>query len=238
MHKLLVALPALALLAGCPSFSTMGTARTIPKGKTQFHVGMGGQQLRDWSVEDSGALESITLPTFEFGASHAVSDSVEVGGKIWFVGAEFNSKFQLSRSESPSSGIDLALAPSLSFYPLSGENNAGQTTSGGLVFVHLPLLLGVNVGGGSQLVIAPRISNTMVWGSASGGESSTASIFWAGGSLGFAIKLGDSFWILPEVSVSYPVATSSGMRATTDLAFEGVIVQGQLGLLFGGGSGP
>jgi hypothetical protein len=211
----------------------MGTARTIPRGKTQFHVGMGGQQLRDWSVDDSGALESLTLPSFEFGVSHAVSDSVEVGGKIWSFGAELNSKFQLSRSESPTSGIDLALAPSLSFFPLSGENNAGQTTSGGLAFVHLPLLLGVNVGGGSQLVIAPRISNTLVWGSANG-SSDTASIFWAGGSLGFAIKLGDTFWILPEISASYPVATSRGMEATTDLAFQGVIVQGQLGLLFGG----
>lgn len=234
MHKILAAIPALVLLAGCPSFSTMGTARTIPKGKTQFHVGMGGQQLRDWSVDDSGALESITLPNFEVGVSHAVSDGAEVGGKVWFLGAELNSKFQLVRSESPTSGIDIALAPALSFYPLSGENNAGQSRSGGLVFTHLPLLVGVNVGGGSQLVVAPRISNTLAWGSASGGGSSTASVFWAGGSLGFAIKLGDAFWIMPEMSATYPFATSRDMETTTDLAFQGVIVQGQLGLLFGG----
>jgi len=233
MRKLLALVPALVLLAGCPSFSTMGTARTLPKGKTQFHVGMGGQQLRDWSVAGSGSLETITLPAFEFGVSHAVADGAEVGGKIWFMGAELNSKFQLVRSEVPTSGVDLALAPALSFYPLSGENNAGQTRSGGLAFVHLPLLLGLNLGGGSQLVIAPRISNTFVWASA-GGTSETASLFWAGGSLGAAIKVTDAFYIMPEVAVAYPLATTRGLQATTDLAFQGVVIQGQIGMLFGG----
>jgi len=231
MRKLLAAVPALALLAGCPSFSTMGTARTIPKGETAFHVGVGGQQLRNWESSSSSGTESLTFPAFEIGVSHAVSDSVEVGGKIWFLGAEINSKFQLLRSSTPGSGIDLALAPALSFYPLSGENDAGQTTSGGLAFVHLPLLIGVNVGE-SQLVLGPRISNTFLWGSA-GGTSESASIFWLGGSLGFAWKLGDTFRILPEIAVAYPVGATSGTKATLDLAFEGAIIQAQLGLIFG-----
>jgi hypothetical protein len=230
----LAAAAAAVLLAGCPSFSTMGTARTIPKGSNQFHVGMGGQQLRDWSITDTGTLETITIPAFEVGVSHGVSDSVEVGGKVWFLGAEFNSKFQLHRSEAPTSGVDLALGPALSFYPLSGENNAGQSTSGGLVFVHLPLLLGVNVGGGSQLVITPRLSSTFAWSSASGGGSTSANVLWAGGSLGLALKLGDSFRLLPEISIAYPVTTTRNLRATSDLAFEGAIVTGQLGLVFGG----
>jgi len=234
MRKLLAIAPflALTLLTGCPSFSTMGTARTIPKGETQFHVAVGGQQLRDWSTDTSGNLETITFPAFEFGASHAVTDNVEIGGKIWFLGAEINSKFQLLRSPSPDSGIDFALAPAISFYPLSGENNAGDTTSGGLAFFHLPLLMGVNVGGGSQLVLGPRLSNTLVWGSA-GGSSESASIFWVGGSLGFAWKVGDSFRVLPEISIAYPFAGSTGTQTTTDLAFEGAIVQAQLGLVFG-----
>lgn len=230
----LAAAAAAVLLTGCPSFSTMGTARTIPKGSNQFHVGMGGQQLRDWSVTESGTLDNVTVPAFEVGLSHGVSDSVEVGGKVWFLGAELNSKFQLFRSASPTSGVDLALAPALSFYPLSGENNAGQQTSGGLAFLHLPLLLGVNVGGGSQVILAPRLTGTFAWGSASGGTSSTASVLWAGGSLGLALKLGDSFRLMPQVSVAYPFATTRDLQATTDLAFQGVIVQGQLGLLFGG----
>lgn len=233
MRKLIAAAAALALLAGCPSFSTMGTARTIPKGTTQFHVALGGQQLRDWSISDSGTLETITFPAFELGVSHAVSESVEVGGKVWFLGAEVNSKFQLERSTSPDSGVDLALAPALSFYPLSGENSAGESTTGGLAFVHLPLLIGLNLGGGSQLVLGPRLSDTIVWGSA-GGSSETANIFWLGGSLGVAWRLGDTFLLMPEISANYPVAVSRGISTTTDLAFKGVIVQGQIGMIFGG----
>ena len=232
MRKLVALLPALALLAGCPSFSTMGTARTIPKGETKFHVGVGGMQLRGWSTDDTtGELETLTIPQFELGVSHAVSDSAEVGGKIWFLGAEINSKFQLVRAPTDGGGLDIAIAPAISFYPLSGENNANETTTGGLVYTHLPVLFGLNVGG-SQLVIGPRLSNTLVWGSA-GSSSTTGSIFWAGGSLGFAIKLGDTFRILPEISVAYPFAASSGTKTTLDLPFEGAIVQGQLGLVFG-----
>ncbi len=232
MRKLVAVLPALALLAGCPSFSTMGTARTIPKGETKFHVGVGGMQLRGWSTDDAtGELETLTLPQFELGVSHAVSDSAEVGGKIWFLGAEINSKFQLVRSPTDRGGLDVALAPAISFYPLSGENNAGETATGGLVYTHLPVLFGFNVAG-SQLVVGPRLSNTLVWGSA-GSSSTTGSIFWAGGSLGFAIRAGDTFRILPEISIAYPFAASSGTKATLDLPFEGAIVQGQLGLVFG-----
>ncbi len=134
MRKLFAAAPALVFLAGCPSFTSMGTARVIPKGQTQFQVGVGGQQLRDWTVSDTGVLETITFPGFEMGVSHAVSDTVEVGGKIWLLGAELNSKFQLARSDSPQSGIDVALAPALSFYPFSSENAAGQKSTGGFAF--------------------------------------------------------------------------------------------------------
>ncbi len=233
MRKILAAVPAVAFLAGCPSFTTLGTARVIPKGETQVQIAIGGQQLRDWSVSDSGALESITVPGFELGVSHAVSDTVEVGGKIWLVGAELDSKFQLVRSASPGSGIDVALAPALSFYPLSMENNAGDRATGGLAWVHLPLLVGVNLSGGSQIILGPRISDSIVWSSA-GGVSESANLFWMGGSLGIAFKAGDRFRIQPMVSAMYPVAASHGMQATTDLAFEGVIVQGQLALVFGG----
>ncbi len=233
MRKLASMLPALALLTGCPSFTTQGTARVIPKGQTQFQIGVGGQQLRGWSKDTNGTLESLTFPGFELSVSHAVSDTTEVGGKIWLLGAELNSKFQLLRSESPESGIDVALAPAVSFFPFSAQNSAGEDVTAGFAFVHLPLLVGINMSGGSQLVIGPRLSDTIVW-SSGGGSSDSANVFWLGGSLGFALKLGDTFRIMPQASVMYPVAVSHGLDATTDLAFKGAIVQGQLALVFGG----
>jgi hypothetical protein len=233
MRKLFAVLPSLFLLTGCPSFTTQGTARVIPKGDTQFQVGVGGQQLREWSLDETGVAESLTFPGFELGVSHAVSDSAEVGGKIWFIGAELNAKFQLHRSESPESGIDVALAPAVSYFPFSSENSAGETVTVSFAFVHLPLLVGVNLPGGSQIVLGPRISDTIVMASG-GGTSESANVFWLGGSLGIAIKAGDKFRIMPQVSAMYPAAASHGLETTTDLAFKGVIVQGQLALVFGG----
>jgi hypothetical protein len=232
MQKLLAVIPAVILLAGCPSFTTMGTARTTPLGKTQLYVATGGVQLRDWRLQDSagstGTLESVGLPQFEIGVRHGVSDTVEVGGKIWFLGAELDSKFQLLRSPGEGSGIDVALAPALSLYPFTAEDSSGADVQAIFAWAHLPLLVGVNIGGGSQLVIGPRLSDMIV---SAGGE--TTNVFWAGGSLGLALKMGPTFRILPEVSIAYPVAASHGAQATTDLRFEGVIVQGMLGLLFG-----
>ena len=230
-RKLLLAwIPMVSLLAGCPSFSTMGTARNLPEDQTQFFFSTGGVQLRDWRTTNGGArLESLTLPAFEFGGRYGVNDSVEVGGKVWFIGAEIDTKFQIHKAATPDSGMDVALAPAVTVYPFSTDNAAGQSSTAILSWIHLPLLVGVNVPGGSQLVLGPRLSGTLVTG-----VGETRTVLWGGGSLGYAWKLGKRFRLLPEVSMSYPFAVSSGASVSTDLAFKGVVVQGGLGFLFGG----
>jgi len=225
MKKLLPLLPALALvlLTGCPSFSTMGTARTLPKGKSQFFIAPGGMVLKDFQTDNAGLSESFGLPTVEFGGRYGVTDHVEVGGKVWLLGAEIDTKFALLRSEIPESGLDLSLAPAISLYPFtSGDTNATYA------WLHLPLLVGINLGG-SQLVIGPRVSDMIITG---GGDSINA--VWLGGSLGLALKLGDGFRLLPEVSMAYPVAVSVGSSSTTSLEPKGAIIQGSLGFVFGG----
>ena len=83
MMRRLALLPALVLLAGCPSFSTMGTARTLPKGKGQFFVAPGGMVLKDFQRDSNGQYESFGLPTVEFGGRYGVTDGVEVGDLAW-----------------------------------------------------------------------------------------------------------------------------------------------------------
>lgn len=223
MTRRLALLPALLLLAGCPSFSTMGTARTLPKGKGQFFVAPGGMVLRDFQRDSNGQYESFGLPTVEFGGRYGVTDGVEVGGKVWMMGAEIDGKFALLRAPSADEGLDVSLAPAVSLYPFtSGDQNATYA------WVHLPLLVGVNLGG-SQLVLGPRASGMFITGS---GDDVTA--LWLGGSLGFAWKVGDGFRLLPELSVAYPAHVRVGADATTDLEPKGAIIQGSIGLLFGG----
>lgn len=223
MTRRLALLPTLLLLAGCPSFSTMGTARTLPKGKGQFFVAPGGMVLKDFQRDSTGQYESFGLPTVEFGGRYGVADGVEVGGKVWMMGAELDTKLALLRAPTADAGLDVALAPAISLYPFtSGDQNA---TYG---WLHLPLLVGVNLGG-SQLVLGPRVSGMLVTGS---GDDISA--LWLGGSIGYAWKVGDGFRILPELSVAYPAHVTVGASTDTDLVPEGAIIQGSIGLLFGG----
>ena len=225
MTRLLSLLPALALLAGCPSFSTLGTARTLPRGKGQLFVAPGGMVLQEFQRDPvTGRPESFGMPTVEFGGRYGVTDGVEVGGKLWFVGSELSGKFALARSESADAGLDVALAPAVSIYPFrSGDLNATYA------WLHLPLLLGLNTGGGSQLVIGPRASGMFIRGS---GDGVTA--LWLGGSLGYAWKVGDGFRILPELSLAYPASVRLGQTSATSLEPKGALIQGSVGFLFGG----
>lgn len=223
LQRLLLLLPAVALLSGCPSFSTMGTARTLPKGKSQLFIAPGGMVLTDFQRDDTGAYQSYAFPSVEFGGRYGVTDRVELGGKLWFLGAEIDGKFALARSPDPEHGLDLAVAPALSVYPFtSGDQSATY------LWVHLPLLIGVNTGGG-QLVIGPRISDMLI-----AGAGDTINAVWAGGSLGYAFKLGDGFRLLPEVSVAWPIHVTVGSTADTTLEPKGALVQANLGFLFGG----
>lgn len=221
---LLAALAALATLTGCPSFSTMGTARTLPKGRGQFFIAPGATVLQDFQQRDDGSSESFGLPSLEFGGRYGVTDRVELGGKIWMLGMEIDSKFALVRAETPDAGVDVALAPAVSFYPFrSGDTDATYA------YFHLPLLIGVNAGG-SQLVIGPRVSDLVIRG---GGENLNAVML--GGSLGYAWKLGDGFRLLPEVSLAYPIhVTQGGTSSTLSLEPKGAMIQASLGFLFGG----
>jgi hypothetical protein len=225
MKKVLPLLPVLALLlAGCPSFSTMGTARTLPKGKGQFFIAPGATVLQDFQRRDDGSYESFGLPSIEFGGRYGVTDRVELGGKVWMIGMEIDSKFALVRSDSPDAGVDVALAPAVSVYPFrSGDTDATYA------YLHLPLLVGINAGG-SQLVLGPRVSDLIIRG---GGED--LNVVLLGGSLGYAWKLGEGFRLLPEVSMTYPVHVSQGGTSSSlSLEPKGAMFQASLGFLFGG----
>lgn len=224
MTRLLPLLSALALLTGCPSFTTMGTARTMPKGKAQVYFATGVTMLRDFQL-DSAASEpdSFSLPSFEAGARYAVTDRIEVGGKLFPLGTELNAKFGLVRSPSPDEGVSVALAPAVSVYSFE----AGESAT--YLWLHAPLLVGLALPGGSELTLGPRASGMLV---RSGGDRLDA--LFLGGSLGLAWKVADGFRILPEVSASYPVAASVGGAGVVDFEPRGVVVQANVGFLLGG----
>jgi len=211
---------ALVALAGCPSISTMGTARTVPSGEYEYYVAPGVVALSDFSVDDAGQPEGAKVPSLEMGARYGVSERIEIGGKLFPVGAEVNAKFQLLRSKTTERGLDLALSPAISVYPWS---------KGIFGWTHLSVPVGFNVGGGNQLVLAPRASGLLVTS-----KEGTGKVFFAGATMGLAFKVGSgNLRILPEVAALVPLSRSLPTDVEAKFALKGPIFQGGIGFLFG-----
>jgi hypothetical protein len=209
------------LLGGCASFSTMSTARTMPRDQTQIWV---APEFVGMTFDSGTDRQEISVPQFELGFRRGITDGVELGGKLWLLGAAIESKFQLVRSESEGSGIDVALAPSIGWIGL----NSGDS-SFNVVTLYLNLPVGLNVPGGSQLVLTPKAiyQRYMATG---GGDAGSADLLFVGGSVGYAWKLGTTY-ILPEISIMQPVINPSSSDV---IKYDGVVFQGGVGLLFGG----
>jgi hypothetical protein len=210
-------------LGGCASFSTMSTARTVARDSTQVWI---APEFVGMTIDTGGTagMETISVPQFELGFRRGITDGVELGGKLWLLGAAFESKFQLVRSETENSGIDIALAPSIGWL---GFNN-GSGDGFNVITGYLNLPIGLNVPGGSQFVLTPKgiYQRYIAKGS---GSTGSVDIFFVGGSAGFAWKLG-TMYVLPEISVMKPAAQGKTGGA---IYYDGVVFQGGIGLLFG-----
>ena len=219
------------VLAGCPSFSTMGTARTLPVGKTQFVVSPQAAYTKHWSIAGLDTQTDVVFPQFELGIHHGVTDDVEVGAKIWVLGFEVDTKLQLLRSTSEDYGLDLAIDPGIGYLGFAQQQSVGGislTTSQNSISFYLPLLVGFNFAGGSQLILGPKLIDQVVLPSS---DTGSGNVLWGGASLGYAWRVGN-FRLLPEVTVVYPMSVVQKPGAT--FSFGGIAVQGGVGLLFGG----
>lgn len=223
--------PLALFLAGCPSFSTMGTARTLPPGNTQLVVSPQAAYTKRWSIAGLEQRTDVVFPQLELGIHHGVTENVEVGAKIWVLGFEVDTKLQLGRSQSDSSGIDIAIDPGIGYLGFTqgqGIGTTSLTTSQNSLSLYLPLLVGFNFAGGNQLVLGPKIIEQIILPSS---QTGAGNVLWGGASVGYAWRFGN-FQLLPEVTVVYPMSVVQKPGAT--FSFSGIAVQGGVGLLFGG----
>jgi hypothetical protein len=220
-------------MTGCASFSTFGLARTLNKGAIQGWVAPGGGGVVAINGRTTGG---VGYPLLEGGVRVGVTDNIELGGRLGFNGITAEGKFGLVRPPTTDSGFNLSLNPGVGFIGYGASASSGTTSGGGFFGVltfHLPVLMGIDFGG-HELVIGPRAIDQVIFGNfatSSGGTSSVANIFYAGGSIGIAIKVSGGFRIMPEVAIGVPVVAS-----VTDVgssAFGGLLFQGGVGFLFG-----
>ncbi len=191
----------------------MQTARTNGEDNFQFGIEAGVTRFSD----DMGTSEG---PSVNLAARYGVSDRLDIGVRWGTLLFEIQSKLMLT---SPSEqDIAISLAPSVAVAPSRSI----------YIGTKIPLLIGITVGD-SELTLAPRISPAFI-----AGESSKF-ILAAGGSIGFALRLGDTFWILPEISVDIPfiggVKRVEGGESDFRLVnFDSSIINIGVGVLFGG----
>jgi hypothetical protein len=201
---------------GCPSFSTLQTPRTVPKGKFRQALGLHMVSLR---TNDGSKL---ILPVVEAGGRYGISDAVDIGGKFAYAGyfsAEGGLKFQVVRG-----ALDVALAPAVSFLAFNGGSQ-GEENGFTFFHLHLPLLMGMQLSDDVVLGFGPKFLYSTMKESSSGTSSE---VLFSGTNLGgfvnLPIEIGRGFWIAPEINVYTPARDFGGSAS----------VQGGLTFMYGG----
>jgi hypothetical protein len=204
-HRLALASALTGLLSGCPSFSSLKTARALDKGEFQITV---AAEVGGVSVPSStqGYLPaSVVYPQFEVASRWGVSDGLDLGFKAYSLGTEFDATIQLIRG-----GFDLALSPGVGvsavvlFSPLAfGDFTAGNNFGYLYIPLHLDLLAGLQFGGQHQIVIGPSLYAMFTLASSNGESPVTLLV---GGSVGVSFKLSDTFRLMPEFDFYVPIA--------------------------------
>jgi hypothetical protein len=224
--SLLIALLSV-LHAGC-SIATLGTALPIDPGTSQIVVAPSVVR-----VALSG--KPYTGPQVELGGRYGVSKNVDIGARIWLPlpGYSLDSRIALLRSEDREHGFDIGLQPGVSYlYVPGGEADSSPLH---IASATLPLLLGWNLGGGKQLVVAPKLIDVL---SASGSvDGKAANLLTMATTVGFIWPLTSNFSVAPEVGIG-KLLLGSVQGFGSDLWMSGVSGQVSLGFLFGGHAQP
>jgi len=211
---LLLVLAVALACGGCPSFSTLQTPRTVPEGELRFAALAGG----------AGALSDEEGPgprsaQFELSARYGLSDSVDVGVKLYSLGIEAGVKWLMLRGP-----IDIAIAPAVSY--ASFDDQMG--TSFNAFYAHLPLMFGWNISDRVTLSFGPKLMFGYQFRS---GDVVRDDLLLIDGMLvglyvSVPIRIGRAFWIAPEVN-AYTNVTNGAVGDIT-------IYQGGLAFMFGG----
>jgi len=223
-HLHLLAVLATVASPGCATFTALGPARTVDPGESQFYVAPEGM----W-VKRGG--KPLLSPQVELGGRYGLTERVDVGARIWLPNVELDAQIPRRRAPSPDRGWDLAGAPGLGYLGGFSGSTEEYTDTLHIFTFSAPLLAGLNVGRGNQVIGSVRVVD-QVW-TGSGEGATTANILYLGGSLGFVWKVTHGLRLVPEVALASPLLQSL-VDFGTHVGFGGAVVQVALGILFGG----
>lgn len=196
------------LLCGCPNPNTYTTPRTLDPGKWQFTVAPEalGFSYNGYTATSNGVSTPVgggsgfspMIPSFiarvgladgfDLGIHASNLDSLGLDGKIRLLKGTF----------------DLALDPGLQGYYYSFGSGSGSDSIG-VVYLHAPVMLGLNLSRDVSLVVTPGVTYGLATASVASSTaiqnaSGTSGII-ARGSLGLDIRVNPKLALHPEVTV-------------------------------------
>lgn len=185
-----------ALTAGCPSTSLYRSAEPVAAGRWQLFAGAGGGVQAD-------RVQDARTPTgsFELGARRGFGGEVDVGLKVYTVGLSTGATIRYLRRGRWS----FALAPEVSI-ARTPENNVSTNA------LHLFAL--------ATLPITDRLSRTwaLSFGPSIGGgvylpaTGGSAAGLWLGAFVNLEARLGERWWLVPELSAYQVVSGEVPLR--------------------------
>ncbi len=186
---------ALSLIAGCPSFTTVGSARTIDRGHLQWVTGLGAMAIRDPVADATEARSTQAVPALETGIRYGLRDRLELGAKLWALGVQTDVKVAIVRSRTREGGVSISANPAVSFEGEPTENL--HSTS-----LHGDALVGYRVHGHEWIAIggfvARFVTRTFT------GETRHDHVIYGRIAVGVGIRVCPWLRLQPQVGLVYP----------------------------------
>ena len=191
------------LLAGCPSLSTLHTARTTPLGKTEVGVNAALYGVRSQDGADGA------LPTAEFQLRYGLSETVDMGVKVYPFGVGLDANLMFEAAD----GVVLSVNPGVNLIRFEGNDSSLTFT-----YLWLPLLADVIQGKAATVTIGARVGYAIISGSGSGGSDMATGVLY-GGMLGIKLRAGERFAIMPELDLIRGTGSDSATLYNAGVAF-------------------
>jgi len=199
-----LALLLLLATTGCYSFTTLGRARTIGKGKLEAFAA-------PEAIIVPGGGKVMVRPVGEIGARYGITESLDIEARMTTFGGGAAAHVQLRRGGLY--GIDLMLAPGFQF------------TSPDKLAFDVPFVFGLNLPHEHQLVLAPRAAWQMRFAT---GFGRPIHFLFAGLSIGYVFRITKALALVPEFAFLKQTYAEPGFETSV----AGTIgVTGALGIL-------
>jgi hypothetical protein len=188
---------------GCPNPNTYTTPRTVGSGRISHSIAAEAWGFSVPGTNANGGATTLTgtLPTFPtYTLRVGIGDYAEIGARLANA-SSLGADFKLNFVRTPF--LDVAIDPAGQIFQMTETSN-GASSSVSIMYLHAPLLVGLNLSRNFSLVLAPGVtygfaSANVISGSGQDQASGTTGAMGRMG-FGFDIRMSPNFAMHPEIT--------------------------------------